>query len=90
MEVSRFAASESIGSCKINHNSKEELTFLLHTVYSRRYQSYNPVPSPATPLGLQSIHASIQVHHDVDRRDQDFSCDEDDNDPFEVFAWPQH
>ena len=33
------------------------------------------------------IHPRIQIDNDIDRRDEDLGGDEDDHDPFEVFAW---
>ncbi len=35
---------------------------------------------------ISLIHPGIQIHHDVDGGDQDLGGDEDDDDPFEVFA----
>lgn len=32
------------------------------------------------------IHTGIQINHDIDRGDEDLGGDEDDDDPFEVFA----
>jgi len=35
---------------------------------------------------LDLVHTSVQVDEDVDGSDDDFGGDEDDDDPFEVFA----
>jgi hypothetical protein len=39
-------------------------------------------PSLALPILL----SSVQIHDDVNSRDKNFGCDEDDDDPFEIFT----
>ena len=59
----------------------------LRSVFASRF-IFVQAPSPQGLLHgrIKLVHASIQVHDDIDGSDQDLGGDEHDDDPFEVLA----